>query len=388
MKVKILFAVVLFNMFTVANAEEDSLLAVTASDAAIPFRDMPYLEKAFIDVSPTRKDDDIQVGELGVDGGNKEVIVKLAEEIANQKHGLYDSMLIKHKGKLLFESYYLRGRINLPHFQGSVTKVYTSLLLGRAIQLGYLTMADLDKPLIGFLKDLDSKKFVDGAEKITLHKAMTMRSGIRISNEKRRELEENPDSLKGQGQIQAWLEHSEPITPESQSYLYGSDPDFVMQVIEAVVPETALNFIESELLEKMGISNYQWHTNVSGLPSADDRTSMISRDMIKLGTLLINNGKWNGEQLISKDYLAKATSGITQPTEEWQPETYSYGYFWYQTNIAVGDKNFDANLAWGGGGQYIIVIKELDLIIAITGHDEEDAIMTQVSNRILPAFVE
>ena len=138
----------------------------------------------------------------------------------------------------------------------------------------------------------------------------------------------------------------------------------------------------------MGISNYQWVAGVSGLPSAGDRTSITSRDMIKWGTLVINNGKWNGEQLISVDYLAKATSGITQPIEDWQPETYLYGYFWYQTNLTVGDKSFDANLAWGGGGQHIIVIEALDLVIAITGHDRDDTIMTQVSKAILPAFVE
>ena len=70
------------------------------------------------------------------------------KEIAENKHGRFDSFLILQQDKLLFESYYSRGRINLPHPQASTTKAYTALLLGRAIQLGYLTMDDLDKPLI------------------------------------------------------------------------------------------------------------------------------------------------------------------------------------------------------------------------------------------------
>ena len=160
----------------------------------------------------------------------------------------------------------------------------------------------------------------------------------------------------------------------------------VMQVIEAVVPGTAEAFIKNELLDKMGISNYRWQTGVSGLPEAGQRVSMTSRAMVKWGTLVINKGKWQGEQLISADYLAKATSSVTKATEDWHPKNFFYGYFWYQTNITIGDKNYDANLAWGGGGQRIITVAELDLIIVITGDDDEDTIMTQVSKIILPAF--
>jgi CubicO group peptidase (beta-lactamase class C family) len=108
--------------------------------------------------------------------------------------------------------------------------------------------------------------------------------------------------------------------------------------------------------------------------------------MLKLGTLVINNGQWNGEQLISADYLAKATSRITKASEDWQ-SGFNYGYFWYQTDIAVGNKNYDVKIAWGAGGQRIITVDELDLVVVITGYAAEDTIMTQVSKIILPAFV-
>jgi CubicO group peptidase (beta-lactamase class C family) len=103
--------------------------------------------------------------------------------------------------------------------------------------------------------------------------------------------------------------------------------------------------------------------------------------------LVINNGKWNDEQLISSKFLANATSRMTKPTEDWQPETFNYGYFWYQADITFGDKSYDVKIAWGAGGQRIITVEELDLIIVITGYDGEDTIMTQVSKVILPAFV-
>jgi len=360
----------------------------TAAEAKISFWDLPYLKEAFIDPRPAERKDGLAVGTLGLDGGNKDMIIKLAEEIADSIHGDYDSMLITHKDKLLFESYYRRGRVNLAAEQSSAVKAYTSLILGRAIQLGYLSMADLDKPLVSFLKDLDPTKFVEGAEKITLHKALTMRGGLRVSNEKNKELEKTPSLLKGQGQVQALLEHSAAISSASQGYSYGNfNPILVMHVIDAVVPGSAEEFIKKELLDKMGITNFAWQNGISGLPEAGWRVTMTPRTMMKLGSLVLNKGQWQDEQLISAEYIAMATSKITKPTEDWQPETYSYGYFFYQTHITVGDKSYNANMAWGGGGQHIIVLEELDLIVVITGHDREDTIMTQVSKRIIPAFV-
>ncbi|MEM9669638.1 MAG: serine hydrolase [Pseudomonadota bacterium] len=374
------------------NTEGNSARApeATAANTEVPFREIPLLEDAFIDATPAEREDGLVVGELGVDGGNKAMIVELAQEIANGDHGNYDSLLIAHEGKLLFESYYLRGRINLAHPQASATKGHTSLALGRAIQLGHLTMADLDKPLIDFLDDLDRTKLVDGAERITLHKALTMHGGLSVSDEEWEALQQTPDAIEGQHFVQALLEESGPITAESQIYRYGNfNPMLVMAVIDSVVPGTAQNFIKTEILDKLAITNYHWQDHISGLPEAGWRVSMTSRDMLKLGDLVLNGGEWEGEQLIPEDYLAKATSGIVEPTEDWMPDSYRYGYFWYQTPLTVGDHSYNAAFAWGGGGQRIIIVEDLDLTIVITGHDGEDnTIMAQLAEHVLTAFVE
>ena len=361
----------------------------TPAEAELSFRDLPLLENAFVDTAPAAAEGGIAVGKLGRDGGDKEALLKLAQAIQGGDYGNFDSVLIAHKGKLLFESYYRRGRINLAHGQASATKGYTSLILGRAIEMGYLTMADLDKPLVSFLPELDPSKFVEGAEKITLHKALTMHGGLSVSREEWEELEKNPEPLQGQGLVQTLLENSGPITDESQTYLYGNfNPIMVMAVIDAVVPGTAREFIETEILDRLDITNYNWGTHVSGLPQAGWMVSMTSRDMLKLGDVVLNEGKWRGEQFLSAAYLEKATTGMVKPTEDWMPEEYRYGYFWYQADLQAGDQTYDTTFAWGGGGQRVVVVDDLDLVIAITGHDREDTIMTAVANIILPAFAE
>lgn len=372
----------------------DSAPMVSAADAKLSFGDMSYLKNPYIETTPNNRKDSISLGELGIDGGNKEIIVELALEIADGKHGLFDSLLIAHKGKLLFESYYLRGRVDLPHRQASATKSYLSLAVGRAIQLGYLTMSDLDKPLVSFLKELDPTKFVVGAEKITLHKALTMRSGMRITWEQMKEFEKNPSQLKGQGQIQTFLEHSPPVSEESQSFHYQrADPTWVMQVLDAVVPGTAKDFIKNELLEKLGISNYNWQDDVSGLPMGSSGSNMTSRDMLKWGTLVMNKGKWNGEQLVPEAFVTKATNRIVDTNDDDiffvgdNVVNSGYGYYFWQADMKVGSKTYFSTSAQGGGGQYIILIEELDLIVVTTAHESDDSTMQIMAQRVLPAFI-
>ncbi|WP_299180171.1 serine hydrolase [uncultured Aquimarina sp.] len=361
---------------------------VSSENNDISFWSIPHLNNPYISTTPENRNDGISVDTLAVNTKDRNAILNLSQEIFEGKHGSYDAVLVSHKNKLVFESYYKKGRINVPHGQASAVKAYTSLVLGRAMQMGYLSMEDLNKPLISFLKDINPEKITKGAEKITLHKALTMHGGLTINNDTWKDIENDSVRLKGQGLVQTLLEQTKPITSESQTYLYGNfNPMLVMTVIDAVVPGTAEDFIKTELLDKLGITNYTWSNHISGLPEAGWRVSMMSRDMIKLGNLVLNKGKLHGEQLISAEYLATATSGILKPIEDWMPKDYLYGYFWYQTSVQVGNKSYDASFAWGGGGQRVIVIAALDLTIVISGHDREDKIMTPISEIIIPAFV-
>ncbi|WP_416877099.1 serine hydrolase domain-containing protein [Litorimonas sp.] len=367
-----------------------------ADDNLIDIRDMPLLEEGFIDTSPANRNDDIAVGQLGVDGGDKEMVVKLAQEISDGEHGNLHSLLIIHKDKLLFESYYLRGRVNVTHPQASATKTYTGLALGRAIQLGYLTMEDLDRPVISFFNELDSTKFVEGAERVTLHQALTMRTGIRISDEQSEELNTNPDQVEGQKLVQAIFEQSAPITEESQSaFAYGNyATPLVMQVIDTVVPGGAEEFLKNELLSKIGVSTYEWRTGLGGLPAAGWKSSFTSRTMAKFGLLAMNKGKWNGEQLIPEAYIIKANSRHVYTGDD---DIYGggkdvanegYGYFWWGADLNVGGKTYYSSNAQGGGGQFIILIDELDLIVVTTSSLRHPKSLQITAERILPAFIE
>ena len=350
---------------------------------------LPYLAEPFIDVHPEDMDEGIPVGELGCDGGNKEDVLNLARELARQsqseKSGNTDSLLICYRGKLLLEAYFRRGRINYPHYQMSITKSYTAMALGRAIQLGHLTMADLHKPAISFLKDLNPATLVEGADQITLHQAMHMSSGIRLDPDKAAELRKSPEQLKSQAQIQAYLENSEPIPPAPRIFKYqASDPAITMQVLESVVPGSAKDFIRKELWARLGVDNYQWQPDISGLPKSAAGSSIRSRDMLKMGLLVLNNGKWKGEQLIPAEFVQRATNPICKTGGQ-----SSYGYFWWTQDYEIAGRTYHSKQGRGAGGQFIFMFPALDLIAIVTAHNKGMGNMLRtLPQKLIPAFVD
>ena len=369
----------------VANGLAPEVTDLNAADVSFALEaKLEDLKKPYINLHPNDRGDGIPVANFTRKVGDRRAILKFAREISAGQHGEVDSFLLLKDGNLIFESYFRRGRANYPHYQMSITKSYTAIALGRAIQLGHLTMEDLDKPVVSFLKNLTPANFVSGADSITLAEAMNMRSGIRIDQKRAKELMRNPAQLKGQGQIQAYLENSAPITPAPRDYKYqGSDPSMTMQVIDAVVPGNAREFIETELLGKMGITNFGWQDDVSTLPKSAAGSSMRSRDMIKWGMLVLNGGKWNGQQLIPASFVENATSRLHT-----NPQGTSYGYFWWRHEMETDGRRFDCISGRGAGGQFILILPELKLISVVTSHNKGMGQMLKTfSDRILPVFL-
>ncbi len=378
--------IVLLAIGRIAFAEVSNGLAPEATDLSpksvswAAEAKLPDLEKAFISTAPANRNDGIPAGKLE----NSAALLVFANEIAAGQHGEIDSLLLAHHGKLLFESYYRRGRINYPHYQMSITKSYTAMAIGRAVQLGYLTMADLDKPAISFLKEVDQGKLVPGAASITLAEAMNMRSGIRLAEGKAKELLQQPAALKGQGQVRAYLENSSPIPAPPRAFKYQeADPSITMQVLETVVPGGAKEFIAKEVFGKMGITNFVWETDVSGLPKAAAGSGLTSRDMLKWGLLVLQKGKWQGEQLIPAAFVERATSPLSLSYGK-----SFYGFFWWVEDPQVAGKAWHCMEGRGAGGQFIFMYPELDLIAVITAHHKGMGTMLATApNKILPAFM-
>ena len=340
------------------------------------------LPTVFIDTNPNAEDG-LAAGTLGFDGGEVASILQFANEIAAGAHGEVDSLLISHRGKLLFESYFRRGRVNYPHYQMSITKSYTALAIGRAIQCGYLTMDDLERPVYEFLKELDPTRFAKGAATITLADVMTMRSGIRIPQNVQRQIRSDTANVQGQHQVQMSFERTAPIGSAPREFKYqGIDPAITMQVLEAVVPRSADTFLKKELLEKLKITQFHWPDDINGLPKSAAGSSMRSRDMMKWGLLVRQHGQSNGEQLIPPEFMKQATSPLCEPSE-----TNSYGFFFWQNNAEVGETKTECITCRGAGGQFIFFFPKADVIAVVTSHNKGmGPLLKTLPGRVFPSF--
>ena len=97
---------------------------------------------------------------------------------------------------------------------------------------------------------------------------------------------------------------------------------------------------------------------------------LSARDMARLGYLMLRKGNWNGTQIISEEWIEESTSAIT-PVSEMNPvtqrtESHGYGYMWWVWDgNANRDGYKDAYMAIGAGGQYIVVLPALDMVLTI-----------------------
>ena len=90
--------------------------------------------------------------------------------------------------------------------------------------------------------------------------------------------------------------------------------------------------------------------------------SITPRDMVKFGLLYLNEGVWNGNQIIPSNWVKESTtSKIRINSNE------GYGYFWWTKQFNSNGSKIDAYYAWGYGGQYIFVVPSLKLVVVLTG---------------------
>jgi CubicO group peptidase (beta-lactamase class C family) len=150
-------------------------------------------------------------------------------------------------------------------------------------------------------------------------------------------------------------------------------------VLSAIVQsKTGMNtqdFAQKELFEPLGISDLNWSTDSRGLSIGGWGLQLAPRDMAKLGYLYLNDGVWDGKQIVSAKWVVTATQKHTGTDGE-----LGYGYQWWTY------PSLDAYTALGLYGQTIFVIPKLNLVIVTTAQMENhDEIFKLIENYIVPA---
>jgi len=347
---------------------------------------------------PKKRNDGIEVADARLHG-NVTPVVRLLNKIEKQNQdfkvgkglknsrsrypynpkirGCVDSVLIAEKGKLIVEEYFADASVDKPHYQMSITKSIVAYAIGKAIELGKIKSEnDL---ILDYLPEVDRSKVAKGVDTLTLKDLLTMNSGIRFKAAKAAR-KKTPITLKNHAQL--YLTQTEPI-PARKTYKYdGTNVDLLCHILHNTTGMTLTQCAKRHLFGPMGITNFRFGKSACGLDKGAAGMRLTSRDMLKIGLMTMRGGKWNGQQILSKAWIEKATAvhvNKDRPTK--------YGYLWWSQNATVNGNTYRVRSCRGAGGQFIFMIPELDIAAVFTSYYATNIPIQYFEKIILPAFV-
>jgi CubicO group peptidase (beta-lactamase class C family) len=295
-------------------------------------------------------------------------LAQLLDAIQEQHLDLH-SLLIVRNGYLVSETYFGSYQQDTRHELYSCTKSFISTLIGIAIDKGYID--GTDHRIVDFLPEhtfanLDAQK-----EAMTLENLLTMRSGL--------DWQEGDLAYSAMYRSPDWVQFvlDKPMAgPPGSQFNYCSGCSHLLSaILQEMTGMNPRDLAEQYLFQPLGISNIQWDTDAAGIPIGGWGLQMTPRDMAKLGYLYLQEGQWDGQQIISARWVENATRKHTETGGD-----LGYGYQWWTYPPLA------AYTATGRYGQTIFVIPEADLVIVTTAEiDNHDEIFQLIEQYIFPA---
>jgi len=324
----------------------------------------------------------------------------LDADVASGKLKRITSVLAAHKGRLTVERYYGDGGRDVLNDIRSASKTFTSMLVGIAIGDGKLP--GVHAKVAGWFTDKrpwanpDPRK-----DAITVQDLLTMSSVMECNdwnqfsrgNEERMYLIEDWEQffwdLPVRG-IPPWEDRPED-RPYGRAFSYCTAGAFMLgALVERATGQQLETYASERLFRPLGIERLTWPVSPLGVAQGGGGIHIRSRDMLKLGQLALQQGRWGEDRVLPKGWIA----------ESWQPRArieerdagpVDYGYLWWIFHVEAGGDSLTAYAASGNGGNYIFVIPARELVAVVTStayntsymHEQAQSILTDY---LLPAL--
>jgi CubicO group peptidase (beta-lactamase class C family) len=284
-----------------------------------------------------------------------------------------DSLIIVRNGYIILEEYPSGLNPDTLHILHSVTKSFTSALIGIAIKQELIK--NVNQKVLDFFPNRSIANLSPEKQNMTLEHLLTMTTGFQW-NEWQYSYEDNRNDLiraiNSGDFVQFMLDLPMGSTPGTVwTYCTGAS-HLLSAIIEAVSNKSTLTFAQEYLFGPLGITDVYWQYDSQHVYYGGSALHLNPRDMAKFGLLFLNNGSWDGQQIIPSDWIFNSTSTIYHQFSE---EYNGYGYQWW-TWPSLGGVYYAAGLYQ----QKIIVVPEHNLIVIFTadlraGNDPEPAIL-------------
>ncbi len=328
---------------------------------------------------------------VGIDGA---AIAKLTEDIRAGKHSNIHSLLVMRSGKLAVEEYFqgederrgqplstVRFDAATLHDLRSVSKSVTSALFGIAIASG--AISDIEAPVLSYFPEYKDLQTADRM-RIRLRHVLSMSSGLEWDEDSRPYGDpQNSETAMDAASDRARFVLSRPISaPPGERFRYsGGDTLLLAAVIERATKMRLDKYAEKVLFRPLGVERYDWISYPDRTPIAASGLRLLPRDMAKFGALYLNRGQWQGVQIVPEAWVKASTTAQTRVSD--RPFGFqNYGYQWW-----LGSARNEAHTPWimavGYGGQRIMLIPSLDLVMVLTAGMYRNRAQTDITFEVL-----
>lgn len=284
--------------------------------------------------------------------------------------GIHTAVTVKDG--VIIDEYYQEGYDEQSIFTvHSASKSFTGALIGIAIDEGFIGSAD----------DLVSEylpqvaQLTDGKQNLTLRHLLTQTSGI--------EWYEWGGGHSNWGEFRSaenWVDY---ILSQRQLYTPGTvfnystgNTHLLSAVLQAATGMTQEEYCRTRIFDPIGVSkDAHWFTDEQGIADGGNGLFISARDAARFGQLFLQDGVWQGQQLISADWVAQSTVEQSPGPGD---NTGRYGFQWWIRRHTTGEygsystsyptKAYDTYFALGHAGQFIYVVPELELVTVFTSN--------------------
>ncbi len=350
----------------------------------------------YVYAAPPEIGDGWATGDAVDEGISVDFLEEMVDRIRQGRYVNIHSVLLIRKGKLVFEEYFAGRSVSgapktyrreTRHEQHSVTKSVTSLLAGIAVDQGLIE--SLDTPLYRFFPDHPAFEN-ERKRRISLRHVLSMTAGLAWDEHTYWYTDSRNDhvAMNQSGDPIEFVLGLEAEHEPGTVFTYNSGlPILFGELLRRVSGVWAHEFADEHLFGRLGFEPWYWWRYPDGTVQLGGGLSITPRDMAKLGQLVLDDGLWQGERVISEEWIEESTALQTNT----DGPTWTYGYYWWRRGFAAPWGGQESVHAWGRGGQYIFLFDELDLVAVFTGgNDNNDANQPfeMVERYVLPAILD
>jgi len=302
-------------------------------------------------------------------GVSSEAIAKFLRAADEKVNSMHSVMILRH-GKVIAEAWWAPEDATKPHVLWSLSKSFTSTAVGLAVEEGKLSIEDR---VVGFFPDDLPGEPSENLRKMQVKDLLTMSTGHA----------DEPNVRQSQDWIKSFLAHPLPHPPGT-FFRYNTPATFMQSaIVQKVTGKTVVDYLQSRLFDPLGIQPPRWDTNPQGISLGGYGLFLKTEDIAKFGQLYLQNGKWEGKQLIPATWVQQATSKQVSngdnPSSDWN-QGYGFQFWRCRHNAFRGD---------GKDGQFCVVLPDQDAVVVMTANTTNmQAQLSLVWDHLLEGFHE